>query len=366
MKRYIKTKKIAGMVLAATLVMASLTGCGGEKAAVDVPELIEPVGVDVDIVKVKKMDLSSVSSFQGQIVPEIINLYFVNSGVIGNMNVTVGDKVKKGQLLASLTSADGSVKELKEQLAQKKLEDKDSNEISECDIQRLQEELSQLKAQKANKAQITEKKESIKIAKLALKHQKEQQQLNYKHLQEDIAEAVRQTKESKIYAPVDGEIISTTGGSGYMVQGGMPALSIADMSKPRIQTEYIGNSILGKASAYMAVVNGKKYAIEVEEQEVSQFDIEMGIYPPNTWFNFTEKASLPIGESATIDLYTDTAKDALVIPSNSLYRVKGETYVYRMDGNVKKKASVTVGTSTDAYVQILTGLKEGDEVYVQN
>ena len=64
--------------------------------------------------------------------------------------------------------------------------------------------------------------------------------------------------------------------------------------------------------------------------------------------------------------YNNTEKDALVVPSNAVYRTKSDSYVYLMKGNAKKKVSVTVGTATDAYTQILTGVKEGDVVYVQD
>ena len=102
-------------VLAAALLLCPLTGCGDSGAAAEAPELIEPVGVDVDTATVKKMDLSGVESYQGQIIPEIKDLYFVNSGNIGEMKVSPGDKVKKGQLLATLTSVDANVKKLQEQ-----------------------------------------------------------------------------------------------------------------------------------------------------------------------------------------------------------------------------------------------------------
>ena len=35
-------------------------------------------------------------------------------------------------------------------------------------------------------------------------------------------------------------------------------------------------------------------------------------------------------------------------------------------GDAKKKVKVTLGTKTDAYTQITSGLKEGDVVYVQD
>ncbi len=374
--RHRSKRKAAGVLTLIFALAFTLAGCGAEEEAMDVPELIEPVGVDVDTVKVKKMDLSSVDSYQGEIVPEIKGLYFVQSGNIGEMNVSVGDKVKKGEVLATLSSVDSGVSKLKKQMKEKQEEHRDANQISQCDIDRSREELSQLQKQKKQAkdkkqketldSQILEKKETIKIQELSLKQQKESQALEIKQIQRQIQEAQLQTKNSKLISPVNGEVITTAGGSGYMVQGGTTAVNVADMENPRVRTTYIGSSTLGKASSYRAVVNGREYKVKVEEQEVSAFEAEMNEYPDNTWFDFQEKVNLKVGDSATIELYNDTAKAALVVPSNAVLHAKKEYYVYRMEGNSKKKTVVTVGTITDAYTQILTGLKEGDVVYVQS
>lgn len=376
MRRRYLGKGTISLLLAAGFIVAGLTGCGSTEPTEPVPELIEPVGVDVDTVKVKKMNLSSENSYQGEIIPEIKGLYFTSSGNIDKLYVSEGDKVKKGQLLATLTSANSGVKKLQRQLEEKKSINKDTNYTMQCGIDRLKEELSQLKKEKKKakkkdqikglKMQITEKEQDIKLERLRLSQQKETQALEIKQMKEDIAAAKQQTKESKLYSPVNGEIISTTGGSGYMVQGGVTAINVANMDKPRIRTEYIGASVLGKASSYIATVNGKKYKVKVEEQNVSAFDIEMGQNPSNTWFDFEEEVNLKVGDSATIDLYNNTAKDALVVPSNAVFKSKSERYVYLVQGNAKKKTPVTVGTVTDAYTQLLTGVKEGDVVYVQS
>lgn len=373
-----KTNKLRSLaaVLAAALAVGSLSGCGQAGETVPVPELIEPAGVDVDTAVVKKTDFSSVESFQGEIVPSIRGLYFVNSGNIGKMYVATGDKVKKGQLLATLTSVNGGVSQLTKQIRDKQKENKEANEISQCDIDQMKEELQQLRTQykksgdKAMRAglkkQIAEKEEDIDIARLGLTQQKERQAMELKFLRQDMAEARKQTKESKLVSPVNGEIISTAGGSGYMVQGGVTAVNVADMEHPRIRTSYVSSNALGKASRYVGVVNGKEYRVKVEEQEIDPLDLEMGKAPQNTWFDFVGKANLKVGDSATIELYNDMAEDALVVPSNSVFHIKKEHYVYKMEGNVKKKTDVTVGTVTDAYTQILTGLAEGDVVYVQS
>ena len=112
---------------------------------------------------------------------------------------------------------------------------------------------------------------------MKLEQQKELQQLEIRQKEADIKEAQKSTKNSKLYSTIDGEVISTSGGSGYMVQGGSVAIQVANMDAPRLKTAYVSDSKLAKASSYVAIVDGKKYKVEVEEQEVSRQDIEMGL-----------------------------------------------------------------------------------------
>ncbi len=370
----IDMKRITGICMVAALL---LCGCGNTEDVLQVPELINAVGVDMDTVEVKKMDLSGVTSFSAQIVPGIEGLAFTASGSIDQLYVSIGDHVKKGELLATISGASGTAKRLKEEIAGMKTANADINKQSQYDIDMQQENLKNLKKQlkaaknsmekKNLRGQITVVKEDIKIAKEKLKQQKEMQALEIRHKQVDLNEAQKNSKGTKLYSTIDGEIISTTGGTGYMVQGGITAIQVANMKQPRIKTTYVSDSKLAKASSYVAVVNGKKYEVEAEEQELSREEIEMGRYPTNTWFDFVDKnVNIEVGESATIELYTDSVKDALVVPANAVFKSGEESYVYVVSGDAKTKVVVTTGTETDAYIQIVTGVKEGDVVYVES
>ena len=153
-----------------------------------------------------------------------------------------------------------------------------------------------------------------------------------------------------------------------MVQGGDTAIQVANMERPRLKTAYVSSSLIAKANRCIAVIDGKEYEIEIEEQKLSREEIEMGSAPPeNSWFDFKEDHVLAeVGNSAAVELHTDSVKDALVVPFNALLGSGEEKYVYLVEGDAKIKTAVTVGTQTDAYVQRVTGVKEGDVVYVES
>ena len=264
----------------------TLTGCAKQAAVQEVPELIEAVGVDMDTAEVIRMDLKGVVSYPGQIVPRIEEIAFLSSGTIEDLKVTVGDHVKKGQLLATLSGTSGKAKSLQEEIKNLKAENDDINKQSQYDLDMLQESKKSLQKQlrgakdsrmkKGLKQQIAEAEEDIKLGKERLKQQKELQQLELRQKEAELAEAKTSTKNSRLYSPIQGEVVATSGGSGYMVQGGNTAVQVANMQAPRIKTAYVSGTKLAKASRYVALVEGKEYKVEVEEQELDREDVERG------------------------------------------------------------------------------------------
>ena len=167
------------------LSLMGLSGCGRQESTANVPKLKDPVGVDVDTAKVKKMNLSSVNSYSGEVVPDMVGVYFANSGQAGAVKVEIGDKVKKGQLLATLTGSESTVKDLQKELKSQIAENAETNTSSQSKIEQLNIELKAVQKQKKQAKntkdkknlgkQIVQKQEEIKTERLRLKLQKQTQ-----------------------------------------------------------------------------------------------------------------------------------------------------------------------------------------------
>ena len=202
--------------------------------------------------------------------------------------------------------------------------------------------------------------------KVSAQKEVEEAEVNYELKKKDYENAKKTSKLNRLYSSVNGEVIAKNLAPGDFVTGGVSVITIADMDKTQIRTEYIGSSVLDRASGYQALINGKKYKVTAQEQDVSQMDVEMGNLPTSTYFGYEKDANVSVGDSVTLEFYNNATEDALVVPSNAVFKAKSEHYVYRMDGDAKKKVKVTLGTKTDVYTQIMSGLKEGDVVYVQD
>ena len=69
-----------------------------------------------------------------------------------------------------------------------------------------------------------------------------------------------------------------------------------------------------------------------------------------------------LGLNAKLFIYTDSAKDALVIPSEAINADRDGDFVYVVENGIIVKRPVVCGISTDTQVQILEGIGENDEI----
>lgn len=79
-----------------------------------------------------------------------------------------------------------------------------------------------------------------------------------------------------------------------------------------------------------------------------------------------EEGMLP-GMTASVDVRIEGVENALIIPIEALHKTSNTAYVYTSYDSQSQqyggKVNVTVGLSNSNYVQILSGLKEGDTVF---
>ena len=90
---------------------------------------------------------------------------------------------------------------------------------------------------------------------------------------------------------------------------------------------------------------------------VKKFDVEVTI---------DNDQKLKPGISAEVEIMIDTRVDALFVPLQCAFLEGGKHWVNVAVGAQTKRREVTVGLANDSYVEILEGLKEGDQVLLYN
>ncbi len=308
---------------------------------------------------------------------------FGADGIIDQCNVTVGSKVKKGQVLATLegTSDKQEITAKNEEINAAVRKHKDANNVSLAGIKSLKDLKKQLKKSykaekdKANKKriqnQIIDQTHNIKIAETKLRQSKDLQALEIAMLKKERGYLDDNSGSSRLISPVAAEVLTISQTSGATVEAGDTVVCLAIMSKPRVRTEFVPPGELESSSSYAAVVHGKEYKVEADYVNLNTEEYGYGYdetsTPTYSYYDFTEnQVSCKVGDFAVIHLRKNFSPNALSIPANAVWNDEENSYIYVDENGTKVRRIITTGVSSPAYVEILSGAEEGEVVYVES
>ena len=183
-----------------------------------------------------------------------------------------------------------------------------------------------------------------------------------------IAQLREQVAGSVITAPCDGTVLYCTAAEGGYAMSGYPLIWVAEETDCYISTDYITAEQVGRADAVYAAVDGRELAVEyVPMGRAEYLSLKSQGLPMKSRFELPAEAEgVAAGMSAVIFLKSQVVEDALIVPSGAVHRESGGYFVYRMVDGAQQRCNVTLGVINDAQTQILSGLEEGDVVYVGN
>lgn len=188
-----------------------------------------------------------------------------------------------------------------------------------------------------------------------------------------------------IKAPIAGTIIHRGIEVGEMVTPGVsetgdrkPLLTVADLSKLVVESDInqidVGKLNLGQSVSIRVdtlpgiAFSGSVYKVAPAAVAGRQSDVQL--FPIQTLVANAGADKLKPGMSADLDIFIQKRPHVLLLPVEAVIRDKREqghvTVVKKgPDGKwVKEKRPITIGTSSDQEVEVLTGLSEGEEVYI--
>ena len=358
------------------------------------------------LAKVERGDLAKSVVATGKVTPiTTVEVKSKASGIVKKLFVDYGDTVKQGQLLAQLDKA-----EIEAQVAQSKaaLEAAEANLVSsQADFERAKVDAEgpdvpllkraydravgmakdgvvsasalddaqknyemALNKQNVSKAQVTVLKAKIAQSQAVVA----QDQANLKQLDEQLSY-------TDIVSPLDGMVLSRDvqvgdAVSSILVLGSSATLvmTLGDISEVYVKGK-VDESDIGK------VYLGQRARIKVESFKDKTFDGKvtkispMGVEKDNvTTFEVRVSIQNPGGElkaemTANAEIILDEHKNVLQIPEGAiLYDKDKKASVEVPDPKGKEgknKIAVNIGISNGAKTEVLSGLKEGDQVVLQ-
>ena len=359
-----------------------LTGCKGKQAE-------SPLPVPASVAPVTRGDLSSTLTVAGEFQPyQEVDLHAKVSGYVRRINVDIGDRVKAGQVIATL-----EVPELNAQVAGSEAEVRHSqSEISRAEsgvalaqanytalhaaYMRLAEAAKQrpgLVAQQElddSRAKDQDAEAKINAAKAEL--ESSQQQLGISKADRQRVTALQDY--SVVTAPFSGVITMRYADVGSLIQAGtasntqsMPVVRLAQsdllrlrMPVPEEDVPFIktGGYVQIKLQSTGTLISGRIVRF-TRELTTSTRTMLAEVDVPNP------DLTLSSGMTAEATIVLQTQNNVLSIPAGAILKEDGRPYVLIVDSNNKvQKATVSLGIQGPDRVQITGGLTEHQSVIV--
>lgn len=325
---------------------------------------------------VERGDIENVVTATGKLEPrEYVDVGAQVTGRLEHLHVDIGDNVKKGDLLAEIdvTLFMAKVDQQRAQLRFQKasLEDKKAqNALAKINYER-QENLYEHNATSLESLQSSQYSlQSSNAQVLMLEAQIEQTQSS---LRADEANL----EFTRIYAPMDGTVVSLSAKQGQTLNANQQApiiLQIADLSTMQVKAEVSEADVtklrLGMDIYFKTIGKEKRWYAKLQKVEPTP-TITNNVVLYNCLFD-VDNSSKRLMTSMTTQVFflLSSASDTLLIPVNAVKR--GATKdrksaiveVLKDDGSIKKH-QVTLGVSNRVLIEVLSGLKEGEKVILK-
>jgi HlyD family secretion protein len=386
---------VVGLVLLLTVV-------GGLIAATSGGTKIDPS----KLAKVEKGDLAKSVVATGKVEPITkVEVKSKASGIVKKLLVDAGDRVKKGQLLAQLDK-----EEISAQVAQSRagLQAAEASfKSAEADYERAKVDAegpdvpllkrayeratgmakegvvstSALEDAQKNYEMSLNKQNTAKAQATVLKAKIAQAQAQVAQDKANLAQLEEQLSYTDIVSPIEGVVLSRNvemgdAVSSILVLGSSATLvmTLGDTSevyvKGKVDESDIGKVYLAQPARIKVesfkdkTFNGKVTKISpmgVEKDNVTTFEVRVSINNPG--------GELKAEMTANAEIILEEHKNVLQIPEGSIIydnQKKASVEVPDPKGKEgKRKVAVNIGISNGAKTELLSGLKEGDQVVLQ-
>ncbi len=280
--------------------------------------------VNVKTALAEKMSISTTSPITGRVEPiEEVSIIPLVSGKVTAVNAEIGDRVSKGTTLFQI---DGT---------------------------QLMTSFNQAK-EGLNVAKSTYDRTSVLYKEGAVSYQDfEQAQAAYANAQQTFAAASDAYSNCTVTSPINGYITAKNIAVGSIASSAAPAMTVADVSKLQINTnvsEYIVSELNVGDTVNVYISPAPATGSLTYPVKISLSD---------------DTGKIKAGMFAEIKIVSAEKKDTLCVPSDSVIMKNGTAVVVTLNKeNVPKYNEVTTGIDNGEYVEILSGLKEGDRIVI--
>jgi HlyD family secretion protein len=344
------------------------------------------------LAKVEKGDLAKSVVATGKIEPITkVEIKSKASGIVKKLYMDAGEKVKTGQLLAELDKEEIQARVSQSEAALQAA--KANVERAKVDAQgpdvpllkRAYERAQQMaKEGVVSQAQLDDAQRNYELAvnkQNMAKASLTQAQAQVQQSKATLEQLQQEYRNSTIVSPMDGLVLSRNvevgdAVSSILILGSSATLvmTLGDTSEVYVKGKvdesdiskvYLGQPARIKVESFKdKTFNGKVTKISplgVEKDNVTTFEVRVSVT--------NDKGDLKAAMTANAEIILEEHKGTLIIPEGAILYDKDKNASVEVpdphakDG--KRKVAVKVGVSNGAKTEVLSGLKEGDQIIVQ-
>ncbi|MBQ3437759.1 MAG: efflux RND transporter periplasmic adaptor subunit [Fusobacterium sp.] len=304
------------------------------------------------------------------------------SGKITNLNVKLGQQVKKGDILATIDSLtqNNNLEEAKSQLKSYQAQRKSAAvklQVAESKFNRISK-LYQMNS--VSQDEYESSRENLEVARAEMS--------KYDEL---IAQATISVKTAEtnlsyttITSPIDGVIISIPVSIGQTVNSNQTAptiMQVADLTKMLIKAEVAEGDIIKVREGMEVEINTLANSEKIYKSKIESVDLATSTLTDNEYSESVGNSSaiyyyaniildnpeneLRIGMTTTNTIKIKSSEDVLLVPTVSVQKRKDKNIVKVLkEKNQLEEREVKVGVSDGISTEIIEGLVEGETVVV--
>jgi RND family efflux transporter MFP subunit len=302
------------------------------------PAPVAAMRIPVKVWAVKEQILTISIVKTGSLAPFIeTKVVSVNSGILQQVRFQLGDKIKKGQLLAI---TDTRIPELELQKA-------------ETNAAKLHNDLTTYSELYAGKAATAEKLNEIKQ--------------EYSDAMNQVEQTIKNIADASIKAPVAGIIATKPVEEGVFVNSGTEIATIVDISRAKVQVN------LTEAEVYKVeqgqhvqittdVYPGRVFAgvisfISPQADKTHNYLVEILLIKNDT-------SVLRSGTFVYVDFSQKSQRPVLLVPRDALLESVKNAQVYVVQKDTVALRSIQTGAQIGDKVEVISGLQPGEEVVI--
>lgn len=381
-----RKKQSALIVLLSAMLLC--TSCG--QSAGQTPELLEPAEIMAACRPVERGNIGNVQFLLATVVPMEYCSCFDSSVTVEQIYVSVGDEVKKGDVLAKAdtASAKQQLDGLNRQLRQEKEIYALNHKVAQLTADDLKKRIKEARSRKTQNMDETEETEQQEETEQEPEESEESLRIQLAEHEENTAYDTKlyNYRISKLALSIREKERIVKEGTLKAAHGGkVTCIKNLMVSREAFAGEVIVSYSSDEATylevqdttvdAYKFQDYQKKYilagGVEYDVEEITYSTQEMILAKinsrfPNLRFACPKNASLKTGDTYPVCFVKERVNDVLLTGNDSLYEDGSTTYVYVKDGDSRIRREVTTGLSDQYYTEIKEGLSEGELVYYES